>query len=196
MAQDYHHGVRVTEVSDGSRYIRTVNTAVLGLVATADDADPTTFPANVPVLITNLRSAIGKAGNTGTLKTVLAAIQAQISPIAVVVRVPQGEDEAATTSNVIGTTTENQQRTGIQALYSAQSLLGVQPRILGAPGLDTQAVTSALVSLAQAQRGFVYAKAHGNNISEAINYRKQFGARELMLIYPDFIGWDKNTNTR
>lgn len=195
MAQDYHHGVRVTEVSDGSRYIRTVNTAVLGLVATADDADPTTFPANVPVLITNLRSAIGKAGNTGTLKTVLGAIQAQISPIAVVVRVPQGEDEAATTSNVIGTTTENQQRTGIQALYSAQSLLGVQPRILGAPGLDTQAVTSALVSLAQAQRGFVYAKAHGNNISEAINYRKQFGARELMLIYPDFIGWDKNTNT-
>ena len=38
MAQDYHHGVRVVEVNEGTRPIRTVSTAVIGMVATATDA--------------------------------------------------------------------------------------------------------------------------------------------------------------
>ena len=43
MALDqYHHGVRVIEADDGTRPIRTVSSAVVGLVATAEDADP--FP--------------------------------------------------------------------------------------------------------------------------------------------------------
>ena len=29
MATDYHHGVRVTEISDGVRTIRTVSTAII-----------------------------------------------------------------------------------------------------------------------------------------------------------------------
>ncbi len=39
MATDYHHGVRVTEVDGGTRPIRTIPTAVIGMVCTADDAD-------------------------------------------------------------------------------------------------------------------------------------------------------------
>lgn len=35
---DYHHGVRVTEINEGTRPIRTVSTAVIGLVATAPAA--------------------------------------------------------------------------------------------------------------------------------------------------------------
>ncbi len=38
MSTAYHHGVRVIEVSAGTRTIRTVSTAVVGLVATASDA--------------------------------------------------------------------------------------------------------------------------------------------------------------
>lgn len=40
----YHHGVRVAEVNDGTRTNRTVSTAVIGVVCTASDADATTFP--------------------------------------------------------------------------------------------------------------------------------------------------------
>ena len=56
----YHHGVRVVETDDGTRPIRTVSTAVVGFVATAEDADPITFPLNTPVLATNIAAAAGK----------------------------------------------------------------------------------------------------------------------------------------
>lgn len=199
MTQDYHHGVRVTELPSSSGYIRTVNSGIIGMVATAPDADDETFPLNVPKLVTNVRSALGKAGDTGTLAHSLDAIASQTSPIAVIVRVPEGETPAETSSNVIGTVTENQQYTGLKSLLMAQSLLGVTPRIIGAPGLDTQEVTNEMVSIAQHLRSFVYAKCHGETIPEMINYRKQFGARELMLIAPDFLGFDtqaSQTNIR
>ncbi|WP_427238026.1 hypothetical protein [Yersinia enterocolitica] len=50
---DYHHGVQVIEIIDGTRVISTVSTAIVGMVCTASDADTTTFPLNEPVLITN-----------------------------------------------------------------------------------------------------------------------------------------------
>lgn len=45
MPQDYHHGVRVIEVTDGGPPIRSVSTAVLGIVCTGSDADDATFPS-------------------------------------------------------------------------------------------------------------------------------------------------------
>ena len=39
MPTDYHHGVRVIEINEGGRPIRTVATAIIGLVATGSDAD-------------------------------------------------------------------------------------------------------------------------------------------------------------
>ena len=68
----------------------------------------------------------------------------------------------------------------------------MKPRILSAPGLDTEAVTTALVSVAQKLRAFVYAGAKGNNISEAVAYRDKFGARELMLLWPNWKALDVN----
>ena len=59
---DYHHGVQVLEINDGTRVISTVSTAIVGMVCTASDADAETFPLNKPVLITNAQSAIAKAG--------------------------------------------------------------------------------------------------------------------------------------
>lgn len=192
--QDFFHGVRVVEVNEGTRYIRTINTGIIGMVATADDADEDTFPLNVPTLLTNVRNASGKAGDTGTLAQSLESIADQTSPVAIVVRVPEGQTEEETTSNVIGTVTENQQYTGMQALLVAQSILGYTPRILGAPGLDNQEVTTAMVTVAKALRAFVYAKCQGETIAEMITYRNNFSARELMLIAPDFLGWDTTSN--
>ena len=55
---DYLHGVRVLELNDGTRPIRTIPTAVIGLVCTADDADATVFPLDTPVLLTNVQTAV------------------------------------------------------------------------------------------------------------------------------------------
>ena len=49
MAEDYHHGVRVLEINEGTRTITTVSTAIVGMVCTADDADAAAFPLNTPV---------------------------------------------------------------------------------------------------------------------------------------------------
>ncbi|STW84555.1 phage tail sheath protein [Klebsiella pneumoniae] len=64
MAQDYHHGVRVVEVNEGTRSITTVSTAIVGMVCTGDDADAKMFPLNKPVLITDVLTASGKAGES------------------------------------------------------------------------------------------------------------------------------------
>ncbi|HAT3663248.1 TPA: phage tail sheath protein [Citrobacter freundii] len=191
MAQDYHHGVRVVEVNDGTRSLTTVSTAIVGMVCTGDDADASVFPLNKPVLLTDVLEASGKAGESGTLARSLAAIADQSKPVTVVVRVAQGETEAETTSNIIGGVTSDGKKTGMKALLSAQSQLKVKPRILGVPGHDTQAVATELMSVAQSLRGFAYLSAYGcKTVEEAIAYRDNFSQREGMLIWPDFINFD------
>lgn len=195
MAQDYHHGVRVQEINEGTRTITTVSTAIVGMVCTGDDADAKAFPLNTPVLITDALAASGKAGETGTLARSLDAIADQAKPITVVVRVAQGETEAETTTNIVGGVTTEGKKTGMKALLAAQSQLGVKPRILGVPGHDNEAVASELLAVAQSLRAFAYLSAYGcKTVSEAIDYRKNFSQREAMLIWPDFLSWDTTTN--
>ncbi|HCM8400999.1 TPA: phage tail sheath protein, partial [Salmonella enterica subsp. enterica serovar Typhimurium] len=198
----FHHGTQVIEINDGTRVISTVATAVVGMVCTASDADATLFPLNEPVLITNVQSAIAKAGKKGTLAASLQAIADQSKPVTVVVRVEDGagdDEEAAlaqTVSNIIGGTDENGKYTGIKALLTAQAVTGVKPRILGVPGLDTKEVAVALASAAIKLRAFAYVSAWGcKTISEAMEYRKNFSQRELMVIWPDFLAWDTVKNT-
>ncbi len=196
MADEYHHGVRVLEISEGTRPIRTVSTAVVGLVCTADDADATAFPLDTPVLLTNVQAAIGKAGTTGTLAASLQAIADQTQPATVVVRVATGATDEETTSNLIGTTTETGKYTGMKALLAAKTRLKVTPRILGVPGLDTLPVATALVSIAQQLRAFAYVSAAGcKTKEEAVAYRENFGAREVMAIWPDFEQWSTVSNS-
>ncbi|HEY1843642.1 MAG TPA: phage tail sheath protein [Buttiauxella sp.] len=194
---DYHHGVQVIEINDGTRTISTVSTAIIGMVCTASDADAETFPLNEPVLITSVQTAIGKAGKKGTLATSLQAIADQCKPVVVVVRVAEStnDDEAAaqaeTISNIIGGTDENGKNTGLKALLTAETVTGVKPRILGVPGLDSQEVAVALASVCVSLRAFGYVSAwECKTISDAIKYRDNFSQRELMLIWPDFVAWD------
>lgn len=196
MAEDYHHGVRVLEINEGTRTITTVSTAIVGMVCTADDADAAAFPLNTPVLLTDVLAASGKAGETGTLARSLDAIADQAKPVTVVVRVEQGDTEAETTTNIIGgVDATTGKKTGMKALLAAQSLLGVKPRILGVPGHDSKAVATELLSVAQNLRAFAYLSAYGcKTVSEAIAYRENFSQREAMLIWPDFLSWDTVTN--
>lgn len=196
MAEDYHHGVRVLEINEGTRTITTVSTAIVGMVCTADDADAAAFPLNTPVLLTDVLAASGKAGETGTLARSLDAIADQAKPVTVVVRVEQGDTEAETTTNIIGgVDATTGKKTGMKALLAAQSLLGVKPRILGVPGHDSKAVATELLSVAQSLRAFAYLSAYGcKTVSEAIAYRENFSQREALLIWPDFLSWDTVTN--
>lgn len=196
---DYHHGVQVVEINDGTRVISTVSTAIVGMVCTASDADAGMFPLNEPVLITNVQSAIAKAGKQGTLAASLQAIADQAKPVIVVVRVAEGSGEdaqAQTLSNIIGTTDENGKYTGLKALLTAEAVTGVKPRILGVPGLDSLEVATALAPICQKLRAFGYVSAWGcKTISEAIKYRENFSQRELMVIWPDFLAWNTASNS-
>ncbi|MFS7219918.1 phage tail sheath protein [Rahnella inusitata] len=192
---DYHHGVRVVEINDGTRVISTVSTAIIGMVCTAEDADADAFPLDTPVLITNVMTAAGKAGKNGTLRSSLMAIANQAKPVVVVVRVAEGDTEAETTSNIIGGTDATGMYTGMKALLSAQTELGVKPRILGVPGLDNLEVATALGAVCQQLRAFGYVSAYGcKTVSDAIKYRENFSQRELMVIWPDFVAWNTTTN--
>ncbi len=198
---DYLHGVRVIESNDGTRPIRTVSTAVVGMVCTAEDADPLAFPLDTPVLLTNVQSAIAKAGTKGTLRASLQAIADQTKPFTIVVRVAEGagqnqaEKDAATVSNLVGTTNAQGKYTGMKALLAAKGKLGIVPRILGVPGLDSLPVATALVAIAQDLRAFAYVSAHGcKTKEEAVAYRNGFGAREVMVIWPSFEKWDTTAN--
>ncbi|HEJ7247602.1 phage tail sheath protein [Serratia sp. IR-2025] len=192
---DYHHGVRVVEINDGTRVISTVSTAIVGMVCTAEDADVSVFPLDTPVLITDVLAASGKAGKKGTLAASLRAIAEQAKPVTVVVRVATGKDASETTSNIIGGANAEGRYTGMKALLSAQAELGVKPRILGVPGLDNQEVATALAGICQQLRAFGYISAHGcKTVQEATKYRDNFSQRELMLIWPDFVSWNTTAN--
>lgn len=189
------HGLTLTESSDSTVTVSLASMAKIGLIATSK-AGPNdvaaeidaAFPLNTPVLVTNVDVAAGKAGSLGTLKKALEAIGDQASPIIIVVRVEEGATSAETDANVIGATDGNTY-TGLQALLAAESLVGVRPRIIGAPGLDTLAVTTELVITAKKLRGMAYARAIGADIAAAVLYRDNFAARELMLIWPDTNTW-------
>jgi phage tail sheath protein FI len=82
MADRYHHGISLTEVSNTSRTIATVATAVIGLVATAPAAAADAFPLDRPVLVRDLDAAVVAAGAGGTLAATLAAIAATVRSFA------------------------------------------------------------------------------------------------------------------
>ncbi len=185
------HGIRVTEISGASAGIAIVATACIGMVVTAPAASADVFPLNTPVLVgaptsvMTIADAIAAAGATGTLKPSLIAIADQVRAPVVIVRVAPGADSAATEAALIGTDIGGV-KTGMQALLAAEAQVKYRPRIVGAPGLDTEAVATALAVVAKRLRGMAYAAAIGADRGEVIAYRANFTQRELMLIYPDF----------
>ncbi|HGC2241463.1 TPA: phage tail protein, partial [Escherichia coli] len=85
---------------------------------------------------------------------------------------------------VIGGTDGDGNYTGMYALLIAEQddAIGYRPRIIAAPGLDTEAVTKSLCVIAEKLRAFVYAGCHNcKKPADAISYRARFNERELML---------------
>ncbi|WP_375614191.1 phage tail sheath subtilisin-like domain-containing protein [Bartonella sp. AC151YNML] len=138
MATGFLHGVEVVEVDDGTRPLRAVQSAVIGIVGTAPDADERAFPLNTPVLVAGSLSQTAKLDTTGkrrgTLPNALDLIFKQVGAIVVVVRVQEGDNENATLTNILGGVNANGAYEGVHALIGAQSIVGQTPRILIASG--------------------------------------------------------------
>ena len=194
MPSDFNHGVRVREVSSGSRMVRTVETSIIGMVCTAEDADASVFPLNKPVQLVGASGYLDKAGETGTLVRSLDAIKDQCEPIIHLIRVAEGDTEAETVSNIIGAAAGGQ-RTGLQALLTSKVQFGEKPRILGVPGWDKkQAIATELDTISDKLRAMNYCGVDAESIEAAMTYRGNFGSRRKMLIWPEFTGWDSATN--
>ena len=189
------HGVEVIELDQGTRPIKTVTSSVIGLIGTAPGADADKFPLNKPVLIAGKRSEAAalvadKDKAEGTLPAALDGIFDQIGAVVVVIRVdevPNGDgdlDVTATMPNILGSDLSPEYE-GIHAFLGAESVVGVTPRILVAPGFSQEvAVATALISAAERLRAVVIADGPNTNDADAITYEGNFGSKRLYIVDP------------
>lgn len=134
-------GISITRVDNEPRSAIVADMSVIGLVGTAPDANAETFPLNDPVLVySDDAAALAALGAEGSLAGQLDLINSQLgdfqrSAKVVIVRVDQGNDDAATITNLVGNASL---KTGIHALRLAGPKLGVVPRLIGVPGFTHQ----------------------------------------------------------
>lgn len=192
MAEQFLHGVEVTEISSGPRTIRTTKSSIIGLIGTAPNADNTVFPLNKPVLIVGSRREAAKLGATGTLPMAINGIFDQIGAIVIVIRVEEGEDEAETIANIIGgVDAQTGDYKGVQAFLSAESIVHAAPRILIAPGFTHQRpnnqanpVISSMLAIADRLRAVIIADGPNTNDQDAISWRNDFGNARVYVVDP------------
>lgn len=156
-AEDFLHGAEVLEVDDGLRPIAIVETAIIGLIGTAPDADADAFPLNEPVAIIGNPRQAAKLDLTGdgegTLKDAIDGIFDQSGATVVVVRVAEGEDLDASIANVVGDSTAG---TGVWAFIDAQSKINLKPKLLCAPGFTSKRLADGIINIVMTQVGSGY----------------------------------------
>ncbi len=185
----YLHGIETIEVLKGARPVQTVRSSVLAIIGTAPDADETAFPLNEAVAVIGGASAVADLGLTGTLPDAFDAIFAQgVGVTAVVVRVAEGLDAAATIQNIVGSAIA---KTGVHAFSSAKSELGLSPRIFIAPGFTSQRiadgsnpVVAELLGIATRRRGIIIADGPNSTKEAALEYRTDWGSDRVYIIDP------------
>ena len=134
MSDIFLHGIQNVTVDDGSRPITTVRSSTIGIIGSAPYADPLIFPLNKPVLIAGSRLVSAKLGEMGSLPQAIDSIFDQIGAVLVVVRIEEGETEAATLANVLGGVDANTGTyEGVHAFLAAENIVGFVPKILIAP---------------------------------------------------------------
>ncbi|CAD9194173.1 hypothetical protein [Acinetobacter bohemicus] len=190
---EFHHGITGRETASGKIPIRNAATAVIAMLAFADDADEETFPLNTPVLVTSINRVLPKAGTTGNLRKNLEIIYQITSPTLVVIRIesPYSTDELDQ-SLVIGTTEEIGQRTGLQALLTVKSVLGLTPKIICVPDVETIDIANAIGAICKKLRAYSYITPRNRDgvILETayavVNFRNMLAFREVELIWPEW----------
>lgn len=184
MSDGFFHGVEVIDLDNGIRPIRTIRSSVIGIVGTADDADPMLFPLNEPVMITNRKEG-AKLGSTGTLPDAINLIYDQIGAVVVVIRVSDSDDSSEVLDHIIGGVDENENRTGLHALMDAENKLGVKPKILIAPSFSEHLiVVQKLLIIAESLKSIVIVEAPSTTDKDAFAYISNFGSDRCYMVDP------------
>jgi len=189
---EFHHGITGRETASGKIPIRDAATAVIAMLAFADDADEEAFPLNTPVLVTSINRVLPKAGTTGNLRKNLEIISQITSPTLVVIRIDDPLGVVLNQSLVIGTTEETGQRTGLQALLTVKSVIGLTPKIICVPDVETIDIANAIGAICKKLRAYAYITPRNRDgiILETayavVNFRNMLAFREVELLWPEW----------
>jgi phage tail sheath protein FI len=148
MTDIFLHGIETIENTNGPRPVATIDTGVIGMVFTAPDADAGIWPLNTPVAVYGYSGFPSGLGVNGTGPDQFQAIFDQASRASqtiVAVRVEEGANDNATMANIIGNSLT---KTGMHAFRNADSLIGLKPKILIAPGYTSARPTDGVASIA------------------------------------------------
>lgn len=189
----FFHGVTTTDIKTGARTISLPSSSIIGLcdTFTPGGLDGGTAKAGELKLITTEREAIAAFGPNSAITKSCKAIYTKAKAVIVAIGVPKLEDAALQTSAIIGGVLASGQRTGLQALLDGKSMFNAQPRLLIAPGhTATQAVATALDSLAQKLRAIGILDGPRTTDEAAMLYADNFGSRNLFMVDPGVQYWD------
>lgn len=213
MPASFLHGVETIEIEKGTRSIKTVKTAVIGLVGTApiQNVDDEYKTVNKPILITGEKDAVKYFGETTagyTIPSALNAIFDQGAGIVIVVNVFDPDSHASVgdvlSSDVIGTVDAQGKRTGLKALKDSYSMLGFFPKTLITPKYcEDKAVLTEMNVVANSIRAIGFADAPvGTTFQEVITGRGSEGtinfdtsSERIILCYPQLKVYDTSTNS-
>ncbi|MGO4366429.1 phage tail sheath subtilisin-like domain-containing protein [Pseudomonas sp. PAB10] len=193
----FYHGVTTTSVDTGARTISLPSSSIIGLCDTFTPGvlSGASAKAGELKLITTEREAIAAFGADAAITKACQAIYKKAKAVIVAIGVPKMDDPALQTSAIIGGVLTSGQRTGLQALLDGKSLFNAQPRLLIAPGhSSTQAVATALDSLAQKLRALGIIDGPCTTDEAAMAYAKNFGSRHLFMVDPGVQFWDTGTS--
>ena len=198
MSTEFAHGVSQRFNKAGWTRLPTISLAVIGMVATAEDADADYFPLNQCVLVTNFDEAISKAGDTGTLKTSLLNIYREAITPTIVVRVEEGKTFEETIPNIMGKIEDNGGRSGLELLELAKAQTGLTPKIFITPLYDTEeTVRLKLAALAAKYLGFTYTSIETSySVQEALKLADKVSSDNLMLVYNNAIAYDQTAEAQ
>lgn len=189
----FFHGVTTTDIKTGARTISLPSSSIIGLCDTFTPGilGGGTALAGELKLITTEREAIAAFGADSAITKACQAIYTKAKAVIVAIGVPKMDDPALQTSAIIGGVLASGQRTGLQALLDGKSLFNAQPRLLIAPGHSaTQAVATAMDSLAQKLRAIGIIDGPCTTDEAAMAYADNFGSRNLFMVDPGVQYWD------
>ncbi len=194
----YHHGTRLQESNETPVLVQIAQTAVLGILGTAPNADAAKFPLNTPVLLKGTPTDAVGLGDTGTLKDAVDDVFDQIGAYTIVIRVDEGIDAAATMSNLVGDAT---QLTGVHALKKAEAQLGIKPRLIVIPGYSAPTdptvlnpVVAELADVLEEIKAYAWVDGPDTTDADGVAYEKLLPPGRMKLVDAKVLVWDTVAN--
>jgi phage tail sheath protein FI len=196
-ALSFHHGTRLSESNETPVLVRVAQSAVVGLLGTAPDADPEKFPLNTPVLLKGTPTDAVGIGATGTLPGAIDAVFDQVGAYTVIIRVEEGADLPSTLSNLVGDAVA---MTGVHALLKSEPMLGIKPRLIAAPGFTSGDGTTAnpvvaeLIGVLDKLGAVAFVDGPDTTDEDAVAYRALIGSQRVYVVDPKVLVWDATTD--